>query len=82
MNSSHFLGYSGYAEETTLGMKDLREQLPSCQSSMASILASIVAPLRREQNWRRASRTLLASPCSNQWPTEEMYQASTKHAQS
>lgn len=26
MNSPHFLGYSGYAEEVTLGMKDLREQ--------------------------------------------------------
>ncbi|KAL9069007.1 MAG: hypothetical protein Q9157_006324 [Trypethelium eluteriae] len=26
MNSPHFLGYSGYAEETTLGKKDLREQ--------------------------------------------------------
>ncbi|KAF2657216.1 Clavaminate synthase-like protein, partial [Lophiostoma macrostomum CBS 122681] len=26
MNSPHFLGYSGYAEETTLGQKDLREQ--------------------------------------------------------
>ncbi|ORY15145.1 hypothetical protein BCR34DRAFT_478299 [Clohesyomyces aquaticus] len=26
MNSPHFLGYSGYAEEITLGEKDLREQ--------------------------------------------------------
>jgi isopenicillin N synthase-like dioxygenase len=25
-NSPHFLGYSGFAEETTLGKKDLREQ--------------------------------------------------------
>ncbi|KAF2126001.1 Clavaminate synthase-like protein [Dothidotthia symphoricarpi CBS 119687] len=26
LKSPHFLGYSGYAEETTLGVKDLREQ--------------------------------------------------------
>ncbi|KAK0902270.1 hypothetical protein LTR91_019082 [Friedmanniomyces endolithicus] len=26
LNSPHFLGYSGYAEETTLGKQDLREQ--------------------------------------------------------
>ena len=26
LNSSHFLGYSGFAEETTLGKQDLREQ--------------------------------------------------------
>ncbi|OCL05201.1 Clavaminate synthase-like protein [Glonium stellatum] len=26
LNSPHFLGYSGFAEETTLGKKDLREQ--------------------------------------------------------
>ncbi|KAF2277771.1 Clavaminate synthase-like protein [Westerdykella ornata] len=26
LNSPHFLGYSGYAEEVTLGQKDLREQ--------------------------------------------------------
>lgn len=26
MNSPHFLGYSGYAKETTLGQQDLREQ--------------------------------------------------------
>jgi isopenicillin N synthase-like dioxygenase len=26
LNSPHFLGYNGYAEETTLGEKDLREQ--------------------------------------------------------
>lgn len=26
LNSPHFLGYSGFAEETTLGQRDLREQ--------------------------------------------------------
>ena len=26
LNSPHFLGYNGFAEETTLGKKDLREQ--------------------------------------------------------
>ena len=78
MNSPHFLGYSGYAEETTLGMKSLREQLRSCQSSMASVLTSVVASLHQEGlpelYWR------LRGP--NQWPTEKMYQASAKYAQS
>ena len=27
LNSPHFLGYNGFAEETTLGKKDMREQL-------------------------------------------------------
>ena len=30
LNSPHFLGYSGFAEETTLGKQDLREQFDYC----------------------------------------------------
>lgn len=61
LNSPHFLGYSGYAEEVTLGAKDLREQfdyateLPDIWNSEASY---------SDLFWR------LRGP--NQWPSEDL----------
>lgn len=67
MNSPHFLGYSGYAEETTLGVKDLREQF-----DFATELPVIYDPNASQNHSSFAMRigseglfeTVLASP----WP--------------
>jgi len=72
-NSPHFLGYSGYAEETTLGLKDLREQF-----DLATELPVIwkQAPNSHDgngvQNTKRDLTRLywrLRGP--NQWPPED-----------
>jgi isopenicillin N synthase-like dioxygenase len=72
LNSPHFLGYNGFAEETTLGDKDLREQydfateLPVVWSSDThGAKTSLTSPGRdfSEQYWR------LRGP--NQWPSED-----------
>jgi isopenicillin N synthase-like dioxygenase len=70
LNSPHFLGYNGFAEETTLGRKDLREQfdyateLPAVWHSESNRAGSTAAPEGNfsEQFWR------LRGP--NQWPPE------------
>lgn len=76
LNSPHFLGYSGFAEETTLGKQDLREQfdyateLPvvyqhptSTQTSGANGHAKYGERDFSQLYWR------LRGP--NQWPAEE-----------
>jgi isopenicillin N synthase-like dioxygenase len=75
-NSPHFLGYSGFAEEVTLGEKDLREQfdfateLPVIWRDISSdnkIEKSVEAGVDRDFTklyWR------LRGP--NQWPSEEL----------
>lgn len=55
LNSPHFLGYSGFAEETTLGKQDLREQF-----DFATELSAVQTP--DKPYWR------LRGP--NQWPSE------------
>lgn len=78
LNSPHFLGYSGYAEETTLGKKDLREQFdfatelpviwtPEPCKVEDEIPNSTISKLRRDFSkhyWR------LRGP--NQWPSESL----------
>ncbi|KAK8193937.1 hypothetical protein IWX49DRAFT_546039 [Phyllosticta citricarpa] len=62
LNSPHFLGYSGFAEETTLGQKDLREQF-----DFATELPVVNAGSSRDFSqlyWR------LRGP--NQWPPEAL----------
>jgi isopenicillin N synthase-like dioxygenase len=68
LNSPHFLGYNGYAEESTLGQKDLREQF-----DFATELPVIYNPEYKanegehdfsKQYWR------LRGP--NQWPAEDI----------
>ncbi|KXS95852.1 hypothetical protein AC578_7883 [Pseudocercospora eumusae] len=70
LNSPHFLGYSGFAEETTLGRQDLREQfdfateLPVVYSRSKSDASSVSSQARdfSKPYWR------LRGP--NQWPSE------------
>ncbi|KAF2112588.1 hypothetical protein BDV96DRAFT_648840 [Lophiotrema nucula] len=72
-NSPHFLGYSGYAEEVTLGEKDLREQF-----DLATELPVIYAPSAHKPQNGNSSTTSgrdfsklywrLRGP--NQWPSE------------
>lgn len=71
LNSPHFLGYSGYAEEITLGEKDLREQF-----DLATELPVIFQPVLSNgsdiTNSERDFTKLywrLRGP--NQWPPEE-----------
>lgn len=76
MNSPHFLGYSGYAEETTLGVKDLREQF-----DLATELPVIYDPHAGQNHGAFAMRSgserdfsklywRLRGP--NQWPSEDL----------
>ncbi|CAK1365006.1 unnamed protein product [Cercospora beticola] len=71
LNSPHFLGYSGFAEETTLGKQDLREQfdfateLPVVYNEFEDTAAANGAASQRDFRklyWR------LRGP--NQWPLE------------
>ena len=80
LNSPHFLGYSGFAEETTLGVKDLREQfdfateLPAVWNPSGNTIHPDVAPTSRlNSNFDRDFSELywrLRGP--NQWPSEEL----------
>ena len=71
-NSPHFLGYSGFAEETTAGQQDLREQfdfateLPVVWQELKDVGCGRGAYRRdfTQQYWR------LRGP--NQWPPENM----------
>ena len=71
LNSPHFLGYSGYAEESTLGEKDLREQF-----DFATELPAVWDPsLRRDsldEKERDFSRLYWRLRGPNQWPSEEI----------
>ncbi|KAF2448202.1 Clavaminate synthase-like protein [Karstenula rhodostoma CBS 690.94] len=58
LNSPHFLGYSGFAEEVTLGQKDLREQF-----DFATELPVVYNPQASTKLYYR-----LRGP--NQWPHE------------
>lgn len=74
-NSPHFLGYSGYAEEVTLGMKDLREQFDFATElpviwdpSSTSVRESQISQLEPQRDFSRLY-WLLRGP--NQWPLED-----------
>ena len=71
MNSPHFLGYSGYAEETTLGTKDLREQF-----DLATELPVVYNPHFSQKDGNR-SKSDFSKPYwrlrgPNQWPSEQL----------
>jgi isopenicillin N synthase-like dioxygenase len=53
LNSPHFLGYSGFAEETTLGKQDLREQFDFA----TELPATWQGPVSREYNAISVSNT-------------------------
>ena len=68
LNSPHFLGYNGYAEESTLGQKDLREQF-----DFATELPVIHEPHPRKDNEssRDFSKQYWRLRGPNQWPDEQ-----------
>src|SRR5579871_2514257 len=74
-NSPHFLGYSGFAEETTLGKKDLREQfdfatdLPVVWQEHKSERKPVNGePTKRQRDFARLYWRLHGP---NQWPSED-----------
>ena len=67
VNSPHFLGYSGLAEETTLGKRDLREQFD---------FATDLPIIYNESDSRDTSSRDFSKPYwrlrgSNLWPSED-----------
>ncbi|KAF2233524.1 Clavaminate synthase-like protein [Viridothelium virens] len=69
MNSPHFLGYSGYAEETTLGKKDLREQWDFGSDVPAIWNCRAIHPEAKGiDNYERLYWRLRGP---NQWPPED-----------
>ncbi|KAK8184412.1 hypothetical protein BC567DRAFT_240876 [Phyllosticta citribraziliensis] len=78
LNSPHFLGYSGFAEETTLGQKDLREQF-----DFATELPVVYKPAEGRRNSAASSNSNAGSSRDfsqlywrlrgpNQWPPEAL----------
>ncbi|KAJ4298304.1 hypothetical protein N0V90_006204 [Kalmusia sp. IMI 367209] len=68
LNSPHFLGYSGFAEEVTLGQKDLREQF-----DFATELPVVYDPSPSAKNTRKGrdfSKLYYQLRGPNQWPSE------------
>ena len=69
LNSPHFLGYSGFAEETTLGKEDLREQF-----DFATELPVIWQETReydmKQDSDRDFSKLYWRLRGPNQWPAE------------
>ena len=79
LNSPHFLGYSGFAEETTLGKQDLREQfdfgteLPVVYQNSANTIANSHAngvPSNGEDHERDFTKLYWRLRGPNQWPFE------------
>ncbi|WPH02982.1 Hypothetical protein R9X50_00585400 [Acrodontium crateriforme] len=72
LNSPHFLGYSGFAEETTLGEQDLREQFDfATELPVVYDVANQINNLKNETPSERDFSKLywrLRGP--NQWPSE------------
>ncbi|KAH7117786.1 hypothetical protein B0J11DRAFT_536687 [Dendryphion nanum] len=79
LNSPHFLGYSGYAEESTLGEKDLREQfdfateLPVIWESNENNKQA-QEPIKRTtvESQRDFSKLYWRLRGPNQWPSEKL----------
>lgn len=66
INSPHFLGYNGYAQETTLGEKDLREQF-----DFATELPVVYDPSATTTiDGRNFSKLYWRLRGPNQWPDE------------
>jgi isopenicillin N synthase-like dioxygenase len=67
LNSPHFLGYNGYAEESTLGQKDLREQFDF--ATELPVIYDEKAGLGSEDG-RDYSKLYWRLRGPNQWPDE------------
>lgn len=76
LKSPHFLGYSGFAEETTLGTRDLREQfdyateLPVVWQEPGENDTAVHQP-RTEYFRRDFTRLYWRLRGPNQWPSEQ-----------
>ena|SRR5579871_4458513 len=69
-NSPHFLGYSGFAEETTLGKKDLREQFDFA-TDLPVVWQKEPATGKSTKHQRDFTRLYWRLRGPNQWPPEE-----------
>lgn len=69
LNSPHFLGYNGFAEETTLGKKDLREQFDF--ATELPVARDPQRPGDRGVNGRDISKPFWRLRGPNQWPQED-----------
>lgn len=69
MNSPHFLGYSGFAEEVTLGQQDLREQFDFATELPVIYDPGCQAP--NTNNGKDFSKLYYRLRGPNQWPSEE-----------
>ncbi|KAK8252705.1 hypothetical protein HDK77DRAFT_436436 [Phyllosticta capitalensis] len=78
LNSPHFLGYSGFAEETTLGQKDLREQfdfateLPVVYKPAAEGRRNSASSNSNGGSTRDFSQLYWRLRGPNQWPPEAL----------
>ena len=76
LNSPHFLGYSGFAEETTLGKKDLREQfdfateLPVVYQEKNDSVNGVNGHSNHNESMRDFSKLYWRLRGPNQWPRE------------
>ncbi|KAL1649930.1 hypothetical protein SLS58_001306 [Diplodia intermedia] len=76
--SPHFLGYSGFAEETTLGKKDLREQfdfateLPVVYRERDPASTDGASAQKQADDSRDFSQLYWRLRGPNQWPPEEL----------
>jgi isopenicillin N synthase-like dioxygenase len=68
VNSPHFLGYSGFAEETTLGSKDLREQFDF--ATELPVVYDPQASMPHPSGGRDFSKLYWRLRGPNQWPAE------------
>lgn len=68
-NSPHFLGYSGFAEEVTLGEKDLREQFDFA-TELPVVYDSEASPANASTG-RDLSKLYYRLLGPNQWPDEK-----------
>ncbi|TKA49856.1 hypothetical protein B0A49_13191, partial [Cryomyces minteri] len=71
LNSPHFLGYSGFAEETTLGKQDLREQFDYA-TELPVVFREQKGGDRSDRSGRDFTKPYWRLRGPNQWPAEDM----------
>ncbi|KAF2801325.1 Clavaminate synthase-like protein [Mytilinidion resinicola] len=72
LNSPHFLGYSGFAEESTLGKKDLREQFDLATDLPVIWRATVEPKTSNEKSSRDFTKKYWRLRGPNQWPREDL----------
>lgn len=72
LHSPHFLGYSGFAEETTLGKKDLREQFDYATELPVVYRECNTTTRDQPGDSRDFSQLYWRLRGPNQWPPEEL----------